>query len=150
MKINLELSEKLAEIVEAENKSCYINSVKALLIFGDSPEARNPMYVEGCAIAFLPESHGWIENGDEIIDVTYFGRNFRYNHNRSFEPHEPVEKCTYFPGQKYSFEEVREIALNLRKLPLFEFIKGEAREKQVEALKTAYASLGLNVNRVRP
>lgn len=146
MNINLELSEKLAEIVEAENKECFKNSILALLALADGGLAKEPLYIEGCAIAYLPEAHAWVESDGEIIDVTYFGKNERYHHDGNHEPHEPVPSCTYFPGKRYSVDEIRSLITDKGILtPLFVHLQGEPQRQQVEAMKEAYRSLGMQI-----
>jgi hypothetical protein len=84
--MNRERAKELAGEVRAQEKECYRNSVLSLYRFGESEGAE---YVEG--ILKLTDfgiyiNHGWVEVGDQIIDVTldecapehYVGV-FRYN-----------------------------------------------------------------------
>lgn len=64
--INEQKSKEIAEMVRAEPKQCYRNSVMGT-VFMDAD-----YYVEGVAVmpCGIPFEHGWIEHQGEIIDPT--------------------------------------------------------------------------------
>ena len=88
MRRNVKLSKQWANAVDAKDKQCWANSVKAAYTF-------QAIYVEGWAVPTysaglsLPIEHGWCIFNGEIIDPS---------------PAMLKQECEYFPGVEYSYE----------------------------------------------
>lgn len=67
MKMNRQIAAELAERYDVQMKECYRNSIVALMQFKDATYVEGLLYLPSVGIAI---QHGWIENGEEIIDVT--------------------------------------------------------------------------------
>jgi hypothetical protein len=90
--INRKLSEELCDLVGAQNKDCFKNSVLASMATPGS------FYVEGWAITSfgLVVEHGWVEKDGEVIDPTPV-----YVQN--------LDNTKYFPGVKYTSKEIMKL-----------------------------------------
>ena len=106
--LDREWSEKLADLVSAENKECFRNSVTALAALGGRGE-----YVEGWATTpWGPLLHGWVEFEDgRILDTTPTWL-------------EAEDDRTYFAARRYTYKDVwREIGTDDAMLPLEELFR---------------------------
>jgi hypothetical protein len=104
--LDREWSEKLADLVSAENQECFLNSVATLLIMRDGT------YVEGWATTpWRPMLHGWVELADgTVLDTTpawYTAEDDR----------------TYFAARRYSLADVTKAVEEDAGLPLEELFR---------------------------
>ncbi len=130
LRLNRKLSKRLSKKIKAENTQCYKNSVKALL------EIRSAIYVEGFAIDDGEiVCHGWLELGNEIIDVTPIW----------------IEKTgtRYFAGIRYPFSGVAYF-MSIKD-GFFPFAAQDGRNGQthfsyMQALRDAFSCFGANLD----
>ncbi len=107
MNINTYLSEELAEMIDAQDRECYKNSVMAMYELADREDCFEILYIEGWAISVIPTEHAWLKYNGTIVDPTYFGQNERET-RMGTQRHEPPERAVYFPGKKYTLEQVQD------------------------------------------
>jgi hypothetical protein len=109
--IDIAASKLLRKHIHAIPKKCFSNSIRALIsIHANDMEIGNhvfesPVYVEGWAVdqIGLVLEHGWIEDRGQMIEVTL-----------------EMPFLAYFPGVRYSMEELGQIMKYIPspKLPL--------------------------------
>lgn len=131
MKLNRELSQKLAKRVDAEDKQCFLNSIYALSAIGED----SAVYVEGYVVNHkfsLVAEHGWLEFKGEIVDAT-----------PCYHTEDRDDTRTYFPVRRYTRDDVMKRLRSRKKvsLPLAGNIwlrEEDFRRAYREAEKTAY------------
>jgi hypothetical protein len=102
LKVNVKLSKKMASIVLAQNRECYLNAIHAQEYM---PEA---VYVEGFVRMHdfpLVIEHGWLELNGEIIDPTPSAI-------------ESVDKRTYYAGRRLERTDTLIEMVKVRHVPL--------------------------------